>query len=54
MGRSAKKASEIPIVVNDRVLKWLNYFTGTPDGRERVKAALARMENHRGVIENET
>ncbi len=52
MGKVAEKTSEFPVVVNDRVLKWLNYFIGTPDGREKVKAALARMENHRSVIEN--
>lgn len=51
MGKVAEKTSEFPIVVNERVLKWLNYFIGTPDGRKKVKAALARMENHRGVIE---
>jgi len=51
MGRVAEKTSEFPIVVNERVLKWLNYFMGTPDGREKVKAALTRMENYRGVIE---
>ncbi len=51
LAKVVQKSSDFPIVVNDRVLKWLNYFVGTPDGRERVKAALARMENHRNVIE---
>lgn len=49
----AKSTSEggFPIVVNDLVLKWLNYYLGTPDGRDKVKAALARMENYRGAIQ---
>lgn len=49
----AKSTSEggFPVVVNDLVLKWLNYYLGTPDGRDKVKAALARMENYRGAIQ---
>jgi beta-lactamase regulating signal transducer with metallopeptidase domain len=39
------------VVVNEMVLKWLNYYLGTPDGRDKVRAALARMENYRGTIQ---
>lgn len=39
-----------PVVVNDLVLKQLNRFIGTPDGREFMRDALARMENHKTVV----
>ena len=42
--------SGFPIEVNDLVLKWLNYYLGTPDGRVKVKAALTRMKDYRGAI----
>lgn len=45
------KGEDFPVVMNDRVLKWLNYFVGTPEGRDQVKAALARMENYRNPIQ---
>lgn len=51
MARALPSNSEFPIVVNERVVKWLNFYIGTPDGREKVKAALTRMENYRGVVE---
>jgi membrane-bound lytic murein transglycosylase D len=50
MAKSARDNGEFPIVVNDLVLKWLNYFLGTPDGREKVRMALSRMENYRPTI----
>ena len=42
---------DFPIVINDQVLKWLNYYVGTPEGREQVAAALTRMQSYRSVIE---
>lgn len=41
----------IPVVVNDLVLKQLNRFIGTPEGREYMRNALARMANHKSMIE---
>jgi membrane-bound lytic murein transglycosylase D len=52
MAKSTNEANGFPVVVNDLVLKWLNYYVGTPDGRDKVKQALARMENYRGTIQN--
>ncbi len=50
MARTNLGNGGFPIVVNESVVKWLNYYVGTPDGREKVKAALARMDSFKGVI----
>lgn len=50
MAKSAREGG-FPVVVNDLVLKWLNHYLGTPDGRDKVKAALARMEIYRDAIQ---
>jgi beta-lactamase regulating signal transducer with metallopeptidase domain len=50
LSKAASNGDGFPVVVNDLVLKWLNYYVGTPDGREKVKLALARMENYRSII----
>lgn len=42
---------EIPITVNEPVLAMLNQYVGTPEGRESVKAGLARMPLYRAMIE---
>lgn len=42
--------SDFPIVVNDLVVRWLNYYLGTPGGREKVRAALIRMEIFKTTI----
>ena len=44
-------ASAFPVQVNEAVLKQLNRYIGTPEGREFMKQALARMENYRPMIE---
>lgn len=51
MAKKSERGGEFPIVVNDLVLKWLNYFIGTPEGREKARAALARMELYKPMIE---
>jgi hypothetical protein len=43
--------SGFPIVVNELVLKQLNRFIGTPEGREQMRKALSRMETHRSIVE---
>ena len=43
--------SEFPVVINDLVLKQLNRYIGTPEGREYMRNALERMEAYRAIIE---
>lgn len=50
MAARAQGESEFKVVVNVLVLKQLNRFLGTPEGREYMKESLARMENHKSVI----
>ena len=38
-------------MVNDLVLKELNRYIGTPDGREFMRNSLTRMETYRGMIQ---
>jgi membrane-bound lytic murein transglycosylase D len=45
------QSNEFPIVVNDLVLKQLNRYIGTPEGREFMKLSLQRMENYRKPIQ---
>ena len=47
----ARKNSEFPITINEAVVKQLNRYVGTPDGREFIKKTLMRMENYRSLIE---
>lgn len=42
--------SGFPVVVNDQVLKQLNRYIGTPEGREIMRKALQRMENFEATI----
>lgn len=48
----ANQNSELPIVVNDLVLKELNRYTGTPEGREFMRRSLQRMENYLNIVES--
>lgn len=41
MAGKAAKSSSFPVTVNDLVLKELNRYVGTPEGREFMRAALA-------------
>lgn len=47
----AQRSTDFPVVVNDLVLKQLNRFIGTPEGREYMRNALQSMENYRNIIE---
>jgi membrane-bound lytic murein transglycosylase D len=49
----AKSKSKHPlhITVTSRVVKQLNRFIGTPEGREYMRNALQRMENYRAMME---
>lgn len=47
----ARQTSTFPVVINDLVLRQLNRFVGTSEGREFVKESLARMQNYRPLID---
>lgn len=51
LATNSKRNSEFPIVVNDLVLKQLNRYVGTPEGRDFMRKALQRMEIYRKLIE---
>jgi peptidoglycan lytic transglycosylase D len=44
-------APGFPVVMDERVLERLNRLVGTPEGREFLDGALARMPEHRASIE---
>ena len=46
-----RKQTGFPVAVNEAVVKALNRYLGTPDGREFIKNSLARMENYRAMVE---
>lgn len=50
MAVRAHAETGVPIVVNDLVLKQLNRFIGTPEGREYMRSALSRMANHKSMV----
>lgn len=50
MAERAQKNSGFPIVVNDAVLKQLNRYVGTAEGRAFINASIARMQNHEGML----
>lgn len=39
-----------PITLNESVLKELNRYVGTPDGREYIKNSLYRMQSYEGMV----
>lgn len=51
MAERAGLNSDFPVVVNDRVLKQLNSYLGTPEGREFMKNAIERMKKYQAGIE---
>jgi membrane-bound lytic murein transglycosylase D len=51
MAEKAGSGSGFPVVVNDLVLRQLNSYLGTPEGREFMKNSLQRMEGYREGIE---
>lgn len=46
----ARETSQMPVTVNAPVLKQLNRFIGTPEGRKFMREALQRMENHKDLV----
>ena len=52
MATKAESDSGFPIVVNELVLKQLNRYMGTPEGREFMRNSLERMQNYKtGIAE---
>jgi hypothetical protein len=41
---------EFPVALNDEVLRELNRYAGTPQGREFMRAALERRNEHAGMV----
>ena len=50
MAVRAQSETGFPVVVNDLVLKQLNRYVGTTEGREFMRDSLARMKNYKIVI----
>ena len=50
MAEKAQSQTGFPIVVNDLVLKQLNRYVGTPEGRDFMKNSLQRMANYKSTI----
>jgi len=46
----ARRGSEFPITMNERVLEQLNLLLGTPDGRAYLAASLARKDGYQAFI----
>jgi beta-lactamase regulating signal transducer with metallopeptidase domain len=47
---AANAQGDFPVVVNERVLKQLNRYIGTPEGREFMRDSLQRMKAYEGII----
>lgn len=52
MAVRAQGETGFPVVVNDLVLKQLNRYIGTPEGREFMRDSLARMENYKVLVDD--
>lgn len=50
MAARAQSDSGFPVVVNELVLKQLNRYIGTPEGREYMRNSLARMQNYKVIV----
>lgn len=45
-----KDSSQVPLVINERVLKQLNRYVGTVEGRSFMRKSLQRMESYRDLV----
>jgi membrane-bound lytic murein transglycosylase D len=50
MANRAQSSDGFPVVINDLVLKQLNRYIGTPEGRDFMRASLQRMETFKPAI----
>lgn len=53
MAVRAQSETGFPVVVNDLVLKQLNRYIGTPEGRELMRDSLGRMENYKVLVRDQ-
>jgi hypothetical protein len=51
MAERAQRGSPFPVVVNDLVVRELNRYLGTPEGRDFMRKALSRMQSYRPLVE---
>lgn len=51
MAARVRSKTEFPIVINKSVLKELNRYIGTPEGREYMRQSLARLTAYKTTIE---
>lgn len=51
LAETARSESEFPIAVNDLVLKQLNRYLGTEEGRKFIQASLERMRAYQPMLE---
>jgi beta-lactamase regulating signal transducer with metallopeptidase domain len=50
MAGRAQGDLDFPVIVNDLVLKQLNRYMGTPEGREVMRVSLARMKIYKTIV----
>lgn len=51
LARTAEEETGLTIVINDRVLYWLNKSTGTASARKTMRTRLQRMQTYRPMIQ---
>lgn len=51
LAANASRDASIPITINDRVLAKLNFYLGSPKGREFVRNSMTRLPKYRPLIE---
>jgi len=51
LAKKGPRGSVFPVVVNEEVLKYLNQYLGTPEGRENMRASLRRMNTYRVMVD---
>lgn len=51
MAEAARSATGFPVAMNEFVLREMNRLIGTPEGRDRMRAALERMQARRPLLE---
>lgn len=47
---TAAKTSTVPVELNERVLKWLRFYVGTSEGRQRMRTGLENLERYRAMV----
>ena len=50
LARAFEWDKNFPITINEQVVKELNRYVGTPDGREFIRNSLRRMANYQSFV----